>query len=104
MPPCSPPASSQPVHPLALEEGSPHQDLKREGGAPGGPSSGDGLDVLLQEACSVPGPHAWLCPEMGPHEQEKGEGREGRKESEPVKSVLLQAPPRPSSWGSAFLG
>ena len=33
-------------------------------------------DVLLQEACSVPGPHAWLCPEMGPREQARGEGRE----------------------------
>lgn len=76
----------------------PRQDLKREGGAPGGLFWG-------WSGCPAPGgllclwaPRT-LCPEMGPHEQEKGEGREGRKGSEPVKSVLLQAPPRPSSWG-----
>ena len=40
------------------------------------------VDVLLQEACSVPGPHAWLCPEVGPREQARGEGEnEGRKGS-----------------------
>lgn len=99
MPPCSPPASSQPAHPLALEEGGPTP----------GPEEGRWGSRRPQfwgwSGCPAPGgllcPWAprTLCPEMGPHEQEKGEGREGRKGSEPVKSVLLQAPPRPSSWG-----
>ena len=47
MPPCSPPASASLFTPWPWRREVPRQDLKREGGAPGGPGSGDGLDVLL---------------------------------------------------------
>lgn len=58
--------------------------LKREGGAPGVPSPEDGLEVLLQDVCSVPGPQAWLCPEMGPRVGGRGGGARMNKENRAI--------------------
>ena len=75
MPPCFPPVSSQPVHPWPWSG-------EREGGAPGGPRSGDGLDVLLREACSVPGPMHRCALRWGHVSKRGGRGeKEGRKGS-----------------------